>query len=87
MQGKFVIRVRKASLIECPMVLRACIMLLRTLRRVRRGFSAMQWMLIAAVILLVVVGSVQFVGRESNTRLEETSGAVGDTSELKDFFK
>lgn len=61
-------------------------MSLRFARR-RRGFSAVQWMLLAALIVVVCMGAVQLIGRESNDRLETTSGAVGNPANLKNMMK
>ena len=55
-------------------------------RRLRRkGFSAVQWMLIASVVVIVMILSVQLVGTESKESLEQTSGGVGDPSTLVDM--
>ena len=51
-------------------------------RRLRRGTSAVQWMVFAAVITLVVLGSVQFLGQETNQRMDNASTGVGDPGEL-----
>jgi len=55
-------------------------------RRPRRGFSAVQWMLIAAVVTVVILASVQLIGRQSKERLEETNTGVGDPSQLKNML-
>lgn len=57
-------------------------MLTHKLRRLRRGTSAVQWMVFAAVITLVVVGSVRFLGQETEERMDNASTGVGDPSEL-----
>ena len=54
----------------------------RKFRRLRRGAAAVQWMIFAAVITLVVLASVQFLGTETNERMENASEGVGDPSEL-----
>lgn len=54
-------------------------------RRRRRGTSTVQWALIAAVVLLVVIASVKFLGQESNERLDQTSVGAGDPSQLIDM--
>lgn len=61
-------------------------MLLRFSRR-RRGFSAVQWMLLAVLLVVVMMGTIQLVGRESSDRLETTSGAVGNPANLKNMMK
>jgi hypothetical protein len=61
-------------------------MSLRLARR-RRGFSAVQWMLLAALIVVVIMGTIQFIGWETNDRLETTSGAIGTPSDLKNMMK
>jgi hypothetical protein len=61
-------------------------MSLRFSRR-RRGFSAVQWMLLAALIVVVLMGTIQLIGHESNDRLETTSGAVGNPANLKNMMK
>ena len=57
-------------------------MLRNKMRRARRGTSAVQWVVFAAVVTLVIFASVQFMGTETNDRMEETSGGVGDPSNL-----
>ena len=57
-------------------------MLARQLRRRRRGTTTVQWIMIAAVVTIIVVTSIQFMGQETNERLEQTSGGVGNPSEL-----
>ena len=57
-------------------------MISRKLRRVRRGATAIQYALVAAVIGAVVIASIQLLGTASNESLEQTSGGVGDPSEL-----
>lgn len=61
-------------------------MSLRLARR-RRGFSAVQYMLLAALIAVVVIGTVQLIGRESNKRLEGTGGAMANPAKLKNLVK
>jgi Flp pilus assembly pilin Flp len=61
-------------------------MSLRFARR-RRGFSAVQYMLLAALIIVVVMGTVQIIGWESNDRLESTSGAIANPANLKNMMK
>ena len=60
-------------------------MLLRFSRR--RGFSTVQWMLLAALLVTVMMASIQLIGRESSDRLETTSGAVGNPADLKNMMK
>ena len=61
-------------------------MSLRFCRR-RRGFSAMQWMLLAALIVVVCMATIQVIGLESSERLDTTSGAVGNPADLKNMMK
>jgi hypothetical protein len=61
-------------------------MSLRFARR-RRGFSAVQWMLLAALLVVVCMATIQLIGTETNDRLESTSGAVGDPANLKNMMK
>ena len=56
-------------------------MLTRNLRR-RRGNASVQWMIFAAVITLVILASVQFLGTETNERMDNASSGAGDPSEL-----
>ena len=60
-------------------------MLTRNLRR-RRGNASVQWILFAAVITLIIVASVKFLGTETNERMENTSTGVGDPQELTQMF-
>ena len=53
----------------------------------RRGFSTVQWMLLAALLVTVMMASIQLIGRESSDRLETTSGAVGNPADLKNMMK
>ncbi len=55
--------------------------------RRRRGFTAVQYMLLAALIISVVLGTVQIIGRESSDRLETTGGAVANPANLKNMMK
>ena len=52
----------------------------------RRGAVAIQWIVMAALITVVIIASVQSLGRQSNERLESTSDSVGDPSSLVDKF-
>ena len=52
-------------------------------RRRRRGISTIQWALIAALIVVVVIGTVTSLGNLTNQRLETTTGGVGNPSQLK----
>ena len=61
-------------------------MFFRKLRQRRRGVSAVQWMLFAAVIVIVMMLSIQLVGTESRDSLQETSGGVGDPGSLVDMI-
>jgi hypothetical protein len=61
-------------------------MSLRLARR-RRGFSAVQWMLLAALIVVVLLGTIQFIGYETDERLEQTGGAIGTPADLKNMMK
>lgn len=54
------------------------------LRR-RRGATVVQWILIATVTTIVVIATVQQMGQETNTRLEGTSGGVGNPAALKNM--
>lgn len=61
---------------------------MRYVRRIRRrGAVTVQWVLLAAVVTLVVIASVASLGTESNTRLEDTAGGVGNPTNLKDLVK
>ena len=57
-------------------------MLTHKTRRLRRGTSAVQWVVFAAVITLVVVGSVRFLGQETEQRMDNAATGVGDPSDL-----
>ena len=61
-------------------------MLHRKLRQQRRGTSAVQWVVFAAVITLVVVTSIKFLGTETNERMENASESVGDPSVLVEMI-
>ena len=54
----------------------------RKIRRRRRGATGIQYALVAAVIAVVVIASIQLLGTASNESLEETSTGVADPSNL-----
>ena len=53
---------------------------------VRRGISAVQWTVVAAVITLVIVASVTLIGSRTNTKLNQTATDVASPSSLKQRF-
>lgn len=55
-------------------------------RRRRRGLSATEWVVIGAVLLLGIVGTVSLLGTASNDQLETTRDGVGDPSQLRDYW-
>ncbi|MCA9271097.1 MAG: hypothetical protein KDA41_21595 [Planctomycetales bacterium] len=60
--------------------------MLRSIKRRRRGVSTVQWALLAAVITIVVIATVKSLGSSASERLDNTSGAVGDPSQLKNYM-
>lgn len=58
----------------------------RPARRRRRGLSATEWVVIGAVLLLGIVGTVSLLGTASNDQLETTRDGVGNPSELRDYW-
>ncbi len=55
-------------------------------RHRRRGLSATEWVVIGAVLLLGIVGTVRLLGTASNDQLETTRDGVGDPSQLRDYW-
>ena len=54
--------------------------------RTRRGVSAVQWIVIAGVIVLVIVASVRLVGTRTNNKLNQTVTDVGNPKNLTTRF-
>lgn len=54
----------------------------RRRRRVRKGMSSMQTVVMVATIVIVVVATVRFVGRSARTDLNTTATNVADPTTL-----
>ena len=53
---------------------------------VRHGQASVQWIVIAAVIVLAIVGTVATLGSRTNTKLNQTATDVADPVSLKNRF-
>jgi Flp pilus assembly pilin Flp len=55
-------------------------------RRSRAGVSQVQWVVIAALITLAIVGGISVLGTNTNTKLNETATDVGNPQSLTTRF-
>ena len=55
-------------------------------RQNRTGATNVQWVVIAALISLAVVGSITLVGTRANTKLQQTVTDVGNPQNLTTRF-
>ncbi len=55
-------------------------------RRARKGLGTTEWVLIAAVITLAIVGTVTTMGTRVNAELGTTAGDVADPAALTQRF-
>ena len=55
-------------------------MVRRILRR--RGISAVQWAVVAALVVLVVFASVRLVGTRSSTKMSQTASDLANPTNL-----
>lgn len=55
-------------------------------KRNRRGISAVQWIVIAGVIVLAIVASVRLIGLRTNNKLGQTVTDVGNPQHLTTRF-
>ena len=72
-----------------PIVARAVIFgrfSVRSRFTIRRGVSAVQWCVVAAVIALVAVGSVTLLGNRTNNKLNETASDLTNPNDLTKRF-
>lgn len=53
---------------------------------VRRGKTVVQWIIIAALLVLAVVAGVTAVGTRTNNKLNETAADVGNPAALTQRF-
>jgi len=53
---------------------------------VRRGTASVQWIVIAALIVLAIVGTVAMIGTRTSTKLNETATDVANPTSLKNRF-
>jgi hypothetical protein len=53
---------------------------------VRRGQAAVQWIVIAAAIILAIAATVTTLGSRANTKLNQTATDVADPVSLKNRF-
>lgn len=51
----------------------------------RRGFSAVQWVVLAALVTVVVIASISLLGQATSDRLQNSAGPVGTPSGLPDL--
>jgi hypothetical protein len=54
--------------------------------RNRRGISAVQWIVIAGALVLVIVASVRLIGIRTNNKLGQTVTDVGNPKNLTTRF-
>jgi Flp pilus assembly pilin Flp len=52
----------------------------------RRGITAVQWCIMAALITLAVVTTVSLIGTRTSTKLSETATDVGNPANLTTRF-
>lgn len=52
----------------------------------RRAVSAVQWCVVAAVIVLVLVASATLLGNRTNTKLNNTASDLSNPSDLTTRF-
>ena len=52
----------------------------------RRGISTIQWIVVASVIFLVIIGSVTIIGQHTDNKLEESASDLTDPSLLTKRF-
>ena len=55
-------------------------------RRARKGIGTTEWVVIAAVLVLAVVGTVSTMGSRVNGELEDTAVDVADPASLTQRF-
>ena len=48
----------------------------------RRGVSTVQWVVVAAVVVLVVFASVRLVGTNSTTKMNQTASDLANPTNL-----
>jgi Flp pilus assembly pilin Flp len=54
--------------------------------RIRRGVSAVQWIVLAAVITLAIVATITVLGTRTNNKLNQTATDVADPASLVNRF-
>jgi Flp pilus assembly pilin Flp len=54
--------------------------------RVRRGQAAVQWIVIAGVIILAIAATITTLGSRANNKLNETATDVANPASLKNRF-
>ena len=54
--------------------------------RIRRGLTLVQWALVAGLIFLVIIGTVQLVGPRTSTKLNQTADDVANPANLRQRF-
>jgi hypothetical protein len=52
----------------------------------RRGLSSIQWIVVASVTFLVIIGSVHLIGQRTDNKLDETASDLTDPSLLTKRF-
>jgi hypothetical protein len=55
-------------------------------KRARRGITSLQWIVIAAALVLVIFATVQLIGTSTRTKMNETVTDVGDPKNLTTRF-
>ncbi len=58
----------------------------RIRRRNRRGMGLVEWCVVAALLILVVVISVRAMGTTVNSELNDTAGDIANPANLKNRF-
>jgi Flp pilus assembly pilin Flp len=56
------------------------------IRSFRRGASVMQWVVVAAALVLVIVAGITLVGTRTSTKLNQTATDVASPSSLTTRF-
>ena len=55
-------------------------------RFARSGIAAVQWIILAALIILVIAGTVANLGTRANVKLNQTATDVANPASLKNRF-
>ena len=55
-------------------------------RRLRRGQSVVQWIIVAAAVFLAIIAGVTLIGTRTNNKLNQTATDVADPASLTNRF-